>query len=84
VPGATPPRTIPVRNEPAKPEAKPEGAPAPAAPAPKASTGATNSTSISAGPKPVADGTPVISAPERSTTAAAHKPAAPAGGQVSN
>ena len=35
--------------------------------------------------KPVADGTPVISAPERSTTAVAHKPAAPAGaGQVSN
>ena len=83
VPGATPPRTIPVRGEPAKPEAKPEGAPA--APAPKAGTGAINSAPISAGPKPVADGTPVISAPERSTTAAAHKPAAPAGaGQVSN
>ena len=82
VPGPTPPRTIPVRNEPAKPE----GAPAPAAPAPKANTGAMNGTPTSAGPKPVADGAPVISAPERSTTAVAHKPAAPAGGagQVSN
>ena len=81
VPGATPPRTIPV-NAPAKPE----GAPAPAAPAPKASTGAMNGTPNSAGPKPMADGTPVISAPERRTTAAAHKPAVPAGGagQVSN
>jgi hypothetical protein len=75
VPGAATPRTIPVRGEPAKPEG---------APAPKANSGAMNSAPSSTGPKPVADGTPVISAPERSTTAVAHKPAAPAGGQVSN
>jgi hypothetical protein len=79
VPGATPPaHPIPV-NAPAKPE----GAPVPA---PKANTGAMNSTPNARGSlKPVADGTPVISAPEHSTTAVAHKPAAPAGaGQVSN
>jgi hypothetical protein len=74
VPGAPAPKTIPVRNEPGKLE----GAPAPA---PK--TGAMNNTPSSAGPKPVADGTPAISAPERSTTAAVRKPAAPAS-QVSN
>jgi hypothetical protein len=77
VPGAPAPKTIPVRNEPGKTE----GAPVPAAPAPK--TGAMNNTPSSAGPKPVADGTPAISAPERSTTAAVRKPAAPAS-QVSN
>ena len=76
VPGATPsPHTISVRNEPAKPEA----APAP----PKTGSGAMNRTPSSAGPKPVADGTPVISAPERSTSAAVRKPVTPAG-QVSN
>jgi hypothetical protein len=84
VPGVTPaPHPIQVNA----PGGSKPAAPAPAAPAPpKAGTGVMNSAPSSAGPKPVADGTPVISAPERSTTAVAHKPAAPVGGagQVPN
>jgi hypothetical protein len=80
VPGATPsPHTVPVNAPGSAPAAKPATAPAAPAPAapPKAGTGVMNGT-----PRSVADGT-VIAAPEHSTTAVAHKPAAPAS-QVSN